>query len=258
MKIKKFKSETIVLKAADFSNNLLGNKVKLADGRVGIIKNVDAKTYNNGTGVFFAYGAFVDCGRNGTTVVTPNPYGREDLIWQINNGKFTFVDKSHNKELLDALDQFEDQFRIKDDKKSTDNEDDKTNGGKEQQFDQDAIGSYVDLTDAIPFTRDFQEWLSPRAMPVRVTVPSKLLRMFRRTFNAEPTSVVDSNRKTRGGYSIKFNISATCRLKDPNEAIPEKYLKYFKEGTTEIHNTGSLLKAIKSGDLTIAAPKEED
>lgn len=254
MKIKKFKSETIVLKAADFPNNLLSNKVKLSDGRVGIIKNIDAKTYHNGTGVFFAYGAFIDCDRNGTAVITPNPYGKEDLIWQINNGKFTFVDKSKNKELLDAISDFEDQFKVKPEPKATDDQTG-TDGG---QFEPGLISSYVDLTDSIPFTRDFLEWLSPRAMPVRVTVPTKLLRMFRRTFNVEPTNVVDSNRKTRGGYSIKFNISATCRLKDPNEVIPEKFLKYFKEGTTEIHNTGSLLKAIKAGDLTIAAPKEKE
>lgn len=65
------------------------------------------------------------------------------------------------------------------------------------------------------------DWISNHVKNITATIPDYLEDWFNKTFGYDtPKNVVDSKKKTSGGYSMKWNPSFSILFKDIDDAIP--------------------------------------
>ena len=100
-------------------------------------------------------------------------------------------------------------------------------------------------------------WLAKYVSTISATIPDYLNDLFTKNFGSEaPRHLVDSKKKTTGGYSMKWDWSFAMTIKKNHSRIPTYLMTYISESATRISNTAFIWALVV--DYGFQFGKEQD
>lgn len=104
-----------------------------------------------------------------------------------------------------------------------------------------------ELKTKVSVDADPVEWLRNNTTSIIATVPTHLEKVFKAQFPDAEYNLVDSSRKTSGGYSMKWSCDFRLTLKKDATNIPSSLAIYIKDN--KIHNTSLIATLVRDEDF---------